>query len=373
VPVTITASVTASGSAIDLVELFYRPTATEGYERVTMAAEGSGDYAAVLPVAGTAGQVVDYYVSATSENSYSSASFFPPRTEWAPLEVQYTFGSTGGMRISEWMYSGDSGEFIEFTNMAESAVDMTGWSFDDDHATAGAFDLSGFGMVMPGESVVLTEAAEGDFRLAWGLDGSIKVVGDLGAVTGNNIGRNDQLNLYDDTGAVVDRLTYGDEAFPGSIRTRDDSGQACCALFGEDDVLGWELSAVGDHFGSIAAVTGESGTPGWYGSTTCGDCTVVGVPDVATGAWLAPAHPNPFTASTQISFRLEREGSVRVVVFDASGREVRRLIGGEFGPGAHVVSWDGFDAAGRQASTGVYFVQLVTGGQVVTQKFVRVR
>lgn len=371
--VTITAEVTPVGSVIELVELFYQLTVTDGYERVAMSPNGFGGYDAFLPVAGAAGQVVRYYVSATSANAYSSASFSPARTEWDPLEVAYTFGSTGGMRISEWMYSGASGEFIEFTNMSEANVDMTGWSFDDDRATAGAFDLSAFGVVEPGESVVLTEAVAEEFRVAWGLPGSVRIVGDLGVTGGHNIGRNDVLNLYDETGDVVDRLAYGDQVFPGSVRTNGASGQACCEFFGQNDVFTWELSELGDHFGSFAAITGELGTPGSYGSTSCGECVgEVGVPSIDSVAWLMPTHPNPFSTSTRFEIRIARESTLRATVFDVGGREVRRLAAGTFAPGDHVVVWDGSDAVGRQVPAGVYFVHLATGDRVVTQKFVRV-
>lgn len=43
------------------------------------------------------------------------------------------------VRISEWMYNGD--EFIEFSNMGSSAVDFTGWSFDDDGGTGGRLSV----------------------------------------------------------------------------------------------------------------------------------------------------------------------------------------------------------------------------------------
>ena len=51
------------------------------------------------------------------------------------------------VHITEWMYSGGSGEFIEFTNLGPAAVDFTGWSYDDESAIPGVFDLSGFGLV----------------------------------------------------------------------------------------------------------------------------------------------------------------------------------------------------------------------------------
>ena len=74
----------------------------------------------------------------------------------------------GGIQIAEWMYNGNgaTGEYIEFTNLGTTAIDFTGWSFDDDSRTAGVTSLSGFGIVAAGRSAVLTEADAADFRSA---------------------------------------------------------------------------------------------------------------------------------------------------------------------------------------------------------------
>ncbi|MEZ6319205.1 MAG: CotH kinase family protein [Phycisphaerales bacterium] len=276
----ITADVAPNGNAVDKVELFYRPAVTSRYLRAEMlddgnsgdGAAGDGVYGVELPVAATSGLRVAYYVMATADNSYGSLTFLPVRSEYDPMFVDYTFGASGGMRISEWAYSADSGEFIEFTNMSESAIDMTGWSFDDSHAVAGAFDLSAFGSVAPGESVVITEAVAEDFRTAWGLGAGVKIIGELGVTTGNNLGRNDQINLFNDAGTLVDRLDFGDEDYAGSIRTKDASGQGCAQALGQNDALLWSLSEAGDAFGSFAASTGEFGTPGSYNAPSCNAC-----------------------------------------------------------------------------------------------------
>ncbi len=268
-PVVITATVTPNGSPVATVELFFRPDPADRYERVAMGAKGNGVYDVVLPIFASPGQRVAFYVGATSSNQYASSSFSPARSEVAPLHIEYTFGSVGGMRITEWMYSGDSGEFIEFTNISKSAVDMAGWSFDDNHREPGAFDIGGFGIVQPSESVVLTESVAADFRTAWGLGSEVGVIGELGVAAGHNISRNDELNLYDDAGELVDRLLYGDEDSPGTIRTRDASGQTCRDYIGQNDVFGWELSTPGDKYGSFEATTGEAGTPGAYNAPSC--------------------------------------------------------------------------------------------------------
>lgn len=171
--------------------------------------------------------------------------------------------------ITEWLYHaghnafGDgAGEFVEFTNIGASAVDFAGWAYDDDSRVSspisGAFDLSAFGIVAPGESVIITELTEAQFRIEWGLvDSGVKI---LGGYT-NNLGRNDEINLYDN-GSLIDRLTYGDQDW-GSIRTQGRSGHAgSAAALGANDSLLWVLSSVGDVEGSWASINGSIGSPG---------------------------------------------------------------------------------------------------------------
>ncbi|MBX3375486.1 MAG: CotH kinase family protein [Phycisphaeraceae bacterium] len=271
-PVTITAVVAPNGSPLSGVDLYYRPSPTGTFQRVAMNNLGSGNYSVVLPITASPGQRVSYYVRAVSANTYLSQSFFPARTEWAPLKIEYTFGASGGMRITEYMYSGTNGEFVEFTNRSKSPVDMTGWSMDDDHATPGAFSLSALGTVQPGESVIVTEANAETFRAAWGLSPSVKIIGQLGATSGNNFARNDEINLYDNTGQLVDRLTYGDQTFPGTIRAQNASGQTCRQNVGQNTIATWVLSAIGDVHGSWASSGGDRGTPGSFTSPSCVTC-----------------------------------------------------------------------------------------------------
>jgi hypothetical protein len=278
-PATITANVADSGTGIAKVELFYRPDRGAPYLRVPMLDNGaSGDgvagdgvYGVVLSAPGTPGQRIDWYVAATAANGFGSVEFLPELSERGPNLIKYTFGSTGGMRITEWMYAGTSGEFIEFSNRSDAAIDMAGWSFDDNNASAGAFDLSAFGSVQPGESVIVTEALEATFRTAWNLPAGVKVIGSLGVTSGNNLGRNDQIHLYNASTVLQDELFYGDETYTGTIRTQNRSGQAPCAAIGSNDVSLWQLSAVGDAYGSIAATTAEIGTPGTYTACNAGD------------------------------------------------------------------------------------------------------
>ena len=170
----------------------------------------------------------------------------------------FVASASADMLISEWMYSGTGGEFVELVNTGPAAIDMTGWSYDDDSAIPGEFDLSGFGTVQPGECVIFTEDVAQDFIDAWGLTG----VSVLGGVT-NNLSRNDVINIFDSSDQLVDTLAFGDETYSGSIRTKDASGNpATPAALGANDVYQWVLSGVGDAYGSYASANGDIGNPG---------------------------------------------------------------------------------------------------------------
>lgn len=173
----------------------------------------------------------------------------------------------GAMRITEYMYSGTGGEFIEFTNLDVTAIDMTGWSYDDDSATPATVDLSAFGVVAPGESVVLTEDDAAVFATDWGLSGVV-IIGGLTA----NIGRGDQVNLFDAGGVLADRITYGDQVFPGTIRTQESSGWPCDTAVGADNIVDWFLSFAGDPQSSFASTNGDVGNPGTFALTGCEFC-----------------------------------------------------------------------------------------------------
>lgn len=164
------------------------------------------------------------------------------------------------VQITEWMYSGTGGEFIEFSNLGPTAVDFSGWSYDDDSQAPLSFDLSAFGSVAAGESVIITEDDAAQFRADWNLSDSVKV---LGGYT-NNIGRADQINLYDAAFALVDSLQYGDADFPGTVRTQGASGTpGSLAALASPVVTGdWVLSAVGDGYGSYLSANGDVGNPG---------------------------------------------------------------------------------------------------------------
>jgi len=64
---------------------------------------------------------------------------------------------------------------------------------------------------------------------------------------------------------------------------------------------------------------------------------------------------------------------VRCDVYDASGREVARLLDDEQPGGRHTVTWRAADAAGRLVRPGVYMVRLARDEEVRISRVIVVR
>jgi hypothetical protein len=100
-----------------------------------------------------------------------------------------------------------------------------------------------------------------------------------------------------------------------------------------------------------------------------------------TGAVSAPAaeltlmqnRPNPFNPSTTIRFVLPGNGHANLSIFDARGKFVVNLVDGVLGAGLREFTWDGTNARGEPASSGVYFYRLEAGNTALTRKMVLIK
>ena len=153
--------------------------------------------------------------------------------------------------------------------------------------------------------------------------------------------------------------------------------QALSVLNGQSSAGNWDL-IVSDNAGS------DTGSlVSWQLLTTpviTGICEVceggLDAPVIATAApafGLAPVRPNPFGASAQVAFSLDRAARVRLDVIDVAGRRVVTLADRDLPAGRHELAWDGRDQAGHHVATGIYFVRLVSGDRSDLERVVRIR
>lgn len=91
------------------------------------------------------------------------------------------------------------------------------------------------------------------------------------------------------------------------------------------------------------------------------------LPETAT---LAQNYPNPFNPSTEITWRLEESGHVRLDVFDMTGRRVATLVDGVLPQGEHAAQ---FNAEGLSTGSYVYRLMLGNGARTLTRTMTLIR
>jgi glucose/arabinose dehydrogenase len=84
----------------------------------------------------------------------------------------------------------------------------------------------------------------------------------------------------------------------------------------------------------------------------------VDVPPSTPASLSLSAAPTPFRGETELSFALASAGSVRLAMYDITGREVRVLLSGTAPAGVSRVRWDGADASGQPVPAGIYLARL---------------
>jgi hypothetical protein len=169
------------------------------------------------------------------------------------------------IRITEFAYGGKAagaaggdGEYVELTNVGDASQDLTGWTYDNSAASPGTgLSLSGLGTVAPGESVIVSDLSDVEFRTEWGLKTSVKVLSN-GKTHTLNSGPN-AIHVYDNGGAEVDSVSY-----PNGFETaKGQSAWVDAAHVGaKADTTGWTISSADDGEGSWTSVGGGVGSPG---------------------------------------------------------------------------------------------------------------
>ena len=146
------------------------------------------------------------------------------------------------------------------------------------------------------------------------------------------------------------------------------------------DGRAWKLYTTADGLLSnrVSAVGVDAGNRKWF-ATSAGYCILdESAPASVTESAPAPFallgnRPNPFNASTLIEFTLPAPGAAQLAIYDITGRKVRDLSPGKLPAGRNAVLWDGRDATGREASSGVYIARLTFGQHAVAGRMALVK
>ncbi|MAJ43516.1 MAG: hypothetical protein CMF96_02065, partial [Candidatus Marinimicrobia bacterium] len=79
-------------------------------------------------------------------------------------------------------------------------------------------------------------------------------------------------------------------------------------------------------------------------------------------------YPNPFNPVTTFKYRLPIETMVSLGIYDIEGRNISTLFEGRKTAGIHTIKWNA-----EHFSNGVYFIKIVAGDFVKTQKLMLVK
>ncbi len=94
-----------------------------------------------------------------------------------------------------------------------------------------------------------------------------------------------------------------------------------------------------------------------------GDTTITAIKEAVFNPGiinLSQNYPNPFNGTTKISFNLKSQQKVTLIIYDLTGKEVKRLIYNQGSTvGVHEVIWNGKNNGGREVASGIYLYTLI--------------
>ncbi len=85
---------------------------------------------------------------------------------------------------------------------------------------------------------------------------------------------------------------------------------------------------------------------------------------------LSQNYPNPFNPTTTINFSVPQKSTVKLIVYDILGKEVKTLINSEKDAGSYKVQWNGTNNKGLTVSTGIYIYRISAGNFVSEKKMI---
>ncbi len=88
---------------------------------------------------------------------------------------------------------------------------------------------------------------------------------------------------------------------------------------------------------------------------------------------LRPVWPNPANQGIMIQFSVGQPSFIAINIYDITGRLIINLVNQEFGPGVHMLDWNGLNTAGQSAASGTYLLLLTKDQYNCSDKITLVR
>jgi len=89
---------------------------------------------------------------------------------------------------------------------------------------------------------------------------------------------------------------------------------------------------------------------------------------------LLTCYPNPFTDNLKINYTVPVDGDFMfIAIYNMYGQVVAEIVNSTHSKGTYTISWNGNDLNGKKLTRGTYFIRLIAGNKVETQKIQVVR
>ena len=317
-----------------------------------------------------------------------------------------TVCDTTGDRYSPVMKPLSGGQVVVAWEDRRSGIDYDIYAQKIDINGIMRWDINGISVVDTiGDQTMgdLSEDPEGNILIVWndyrrGLDGDLYIQ-KLDGATGNR--------LFQSSGVPV-TVEDRDQSDP-SLIVEDSSGFHICwedyrglhsdiyaSHFTSSGALhnGWSVNGdvicdffnlqenpvmVDDFFGGAIAIWEDARSSGkeWlynlyaqrWNDSTVSSVEAKGIKPVESFA-LSQNNPNPFNPVTVINFSLVKPGDVKLIIYNALGREVSRLVDGSMDAGSHTAVWNGTDSKGVRAASGIYYYRLEMDGEMKVMRMI---
>lgn len=84
-------------------------------------------------------------------------------------------------------------------------------------------------------------------------------------------------------------------------------------------------------------------------------------------------YPNPFSEQTSLEFEIAGSGSVEIIIYDNSGKQIQTLKCESCQTGKNSLLWNCLDANNNRVQNGVYYYEVRFGSEIQSRKMVVVK
>ena len=258
----------------------------------------------------------------------------------------------GSLIINEINYNSnsdhESGDWVEIYNPGELDIDISGWIFkdeNDDHS----YPFPDETILESNKYIIIANNVESFFTF---YESSISVIGPFDFGLG---GGGDEVKIYNNEGILIDSVNYDDDT-PWPLEA--DGTGSTLELINSDldnsDASSWSHSL-------------GYGSPGTQNTNYLNNVKDNILPTKHT---LLAAYPNPFNGVVNLPFELSSSLNTSIIIFNILGEKVTEFPIGHYNAGKHLIKWNGENALGMRAGTGIYFAKLNLDGYSSVQKLI---